>query len=144
MSAVSFLYTPDEHEAERASNGYLMSLVALIAGTPLPVINLLATLMFYLGNRKATYFVRWHCTQALLSHLTTFVLNSALLWWTLGLLFLDWKLGNAYIAYALLVVVINVVEVIATIRAAIVTRKGQHVSWWLFGDVVDSLCKPDP
>ena len=37
----TFAYKPTDHEAEKASNSYLMSLVALIAGLPLPIINLL-------------------------------------------------------------------------------------------------------
>jgi len=61
-----FEYQPSEHEAEKASNSYLMSLIALIAGMPLPIINLIASVIFFVGNRKGTYFVRWHCTQALL------------------------------------------------------------------------------
>jgi len=62
-----FIYEPGEHEAEKASNSYLMSLVALITGILLPIINLLATFIFYMGNRKGTYFVRWHCMHALLT-----------------------------------------------------------------------------
>ena len=72
---------PTEHEIEKASNSYLMSLIALMAGLPFPIINLLATLIFYLGNRKGTYFVRWHCTQALLSQLSLLFVNSYGFWW---------------------------------------------------------------
>ena len=57
-----FSYVPGEHEAETASSSYLMSLVAIIIGLPIPIVNLAATAIFYLGNRKSTYFVRWHCT----------------------------------------------------------------------------------
>ena len=49
-NATKFIYEPGEHESEKASNSYLMSLIALIAGLPLPIINLIATLIFYLGN----------------------------------------------------------------------------------------------
>ena len=62
-------YKPAEHELEAASNSYLMSLLAVMAGLPFPIINLLATAVFYLANRHRTYFVRWHCTQALVSQL---------------------------------------------------------------------------
>ena len=47
-----FSYEPGEHEAEAASNSYLMSLIAIIVGLPLPIVNLIATFIFYLGNRK--------------------------------------------------------------------------------------------
>ena len=80
-------YKPAEHELEAASNSYLMSLLAVMAGLPFPIINLLATVVFYLANRRRTYFVRWHCTQALVSQLPLFCTNSVLFWWTVGLLF---------------------------------------------------------
>ena len=51
MNTHPFAYEPGEHEAEKASNSYLMYLVAVIAGLPLPILNLLATLVFYMGNR---------------------------------------------------------------------------------------------
>ena len=78
----NFIYTPGEHEAEKASNSYLMSLIAVIAGLPLPIVNLLATLIFFLGNRKGSYFVRWHCTQALVSQASLLVMNSIHKWKT--------------------------------------------------------------
>ncbi len=73
---MKFEYEPGEHEAEKASNSYLMSLIAVMAGLPLPILNLIATLIFYLGNRKGTYFVRWHCTQPLVSQLSMLAMNS--------------------------------------------------------------------
>lgn len=58
MQIKQFSYEPREHEAESTSSSYLMSLLAIIVGLPLPIVNLLATLIFYLENRKSTYFVR--------------------------------------------------------------------------------------
>ena len=43
INTAKFDYEPTEHEAEKASNSYLMSLIALIVGLPLPIINLIAT-----------------------------------------------------------------------------------------------------
>ena len=75
-------YTPQEHELETASNGYLMSLLVIMVGLPFPIVNLIATVVFYFGNRRSTYFVRWHCTQALVSQFPLFLTNSCLFWWT--------------------------------------------------------------
>lgn len=136
-----FYYQPGEHEAERASNSYLMSLIAIIAGLPLPIINLLATLIFYLGNRKSTYFVRWHCTQALLSQLSLLFVNSAGFWWTVSVIWGDEQATNKYFAYIISLIVLNLVEFISTIYSAIQVRKGKHVSWWLYGDLTDLFCK---
>lgn len=136
-----FLKT-DDGEREKASNSYLMSLMAVIVGLPLPIINLLATLFFYLGNRKGTYFVRWHCMQALLSQLSLLFINSFGFWWTISVLFGDESVSNAYIGYLLTALLFNAIELIATINAAIKTRKGIHVRWFFYGDLADLICKP--
>ena len=97
INVKQFNYEPGEHEAETASNSYLMSLIAIIVGLPLPIINLIATLMFYLSNRKGTYFVRWHCTQALLSQLSMLFINSFGVWWTIYIILSGQGDNNNYI-----------------------------------------------
>jgi uncharacterized Tic20 family protein len=141
-TAKTFAYVPGEHEAEKASNSYLMSMVALIAGLHLPIVNLVATLIFYLSNRKATYFVRWHCTQALLSQLSMLFVNSTGFWWTIRIIFTDEKVSNRYFAYILVALIFDIIEFIATIYAAIETRKGKHVSWIIFGPLTNIICRP--
>jgi len=136
-----FGYIPNDFESERASNSYLMSLIALMVGLPLPIVNLIATLIFFLGNRKSTYFVRWHCTQALLSQLTVLPLNSVGFWWTLSIIFDSTNVTNNYIGYMITIIAFNIIEFIATIYTAINTRKGQHVEWWFFGDFAHLICK---
>lgn len=136
------MYEPGDHEAEKASNSYLMSLIAVIAGLPLPIINLLATLIFYLGNRKGTYFVRWHCTQALLSQFSLLAVNSTGFWWTVSIIFSSEQITSRYIAYIFTAVLFNVAEFIATIYTAIQTRKGKHIQWWIYGDLTNLVCKP--
>jgi uncharacterized Tic20 family protein len=137
----SFIYELGEHEAEKASNSYLMSLIALIAGLPLPIINLLATLFFYIGNRKGSFFVRWHCTQALLSQLSMLVMNSFGFWWTISIIFTEETLSNRFIAYIFTVLLFNLTEFVATIYTAINTRKGIHVEWWFYGNLTNLICK---
>ncbi|NJN27531.1 MAG: DUF4870 domain-containing protein [Cyclobacteriaceae bacterium] len=138
-----FSYDPGEHEAENASNSYLMSLIAIIAGLPLPLLNLLATLGFYLGNQKGTYFVRWHCTQALLSQLSLLLINSVGFWWTIAIIFADESITDRYIAYIIVAVLYNIFEFIATIYTAIQTRKGIHVEWFFYGRLSSLICKSD-
>ncbi len=143
ISIEKFDYTPYDDEAEKASNSYLMSLIAIMAGLPLPIINLLATLIFYLGNLKSTFFVRWHATQALLSQISLLVMNSAAFWWTINILIQESDMTTPYISYMLTAFIFNLVEFIATIYTAIQTRKGIHVKWWFYGELTDHLCKPD-
>lgn len=136
-----FAYVPGEHESEKASNSYLMSLVALIVGLPLPIINLLATLGFYLANRKGNYFVRWHCTQALLSQFSMLFINSFGFWWTIAIIFTEEEISNRFVAYLITAFVFNLLEFIATIYTAIQTRKGIHIEWWFYGDLTNLICK---
>lgn len=141
IHVTKFIYEPGEHEAEKASNSYLMSLIAFIAGLPLPIINLIATLIFYVGNRKGTYFVRWHCTQALLSQISVLFMNSYGFWWTVAILFKDDTITNNYIAYMISIFVFNLTEFSATIYTAIETRKGRQVEWWFYGGLTHLICK---
>jgi hypothetical protein len=136
-----FVYQPGEHEAETASNSYLMSLIAIIVGLPLPIINLIATLIFYLGNRKGSYFIRWHCTQALLSQLSMLFINSYGLWWTISIMFTNEIITTNYIAYMIVAFIFNIIEFITTIYTAIKTRKGIHVEWWFYGSLTSLICK---
>jgi hypothetical protein len=138
---IAFVPPPDEYDAEKASNSYLMSLIAIMMGLPLPVINLIATTVFYFGNRKGVRFVRWHCTQALLAQAVTLVMNVALVYWTLAVVFWGVDVSDNYFAYLITVVLFNLVEFIATIYTAIRTRKGIHVSWWFFGPLTDTLVR---
>lgn len=139
IETTSFAYSPGEHEAEKASNSYLMSLVAVVAGLPLPIINLLATFFFFVANRKSTSFVRWHCTQALVSQLSLLVINSIGFWWTMSIVFGSSQITNEYLAYFISVLVVNLSEFIATVYTATQTRKGLHVKWWFYGPLTDLL-----
>lgn len=136
-----FTYRPDDYESEKASNSYLMSIIAVMVGLPFPVINLLATAFFYLANRRSKPFVRWHCTQALLSQATMLAMNAPALYWTLSILFGDYTVTNLYLSYMLTVVFFNILEFIATVYAAVQTRRGRHVVWWVFGPVADAIVK---
>jgi hypothetical protein len=135
-----FIYEPSEHESETASSSYLMSLIAILGGFPLPIINLVATLFFFLGNRKSTYFVRWHCTQALLAQLTMFFINSYGFWWTISIIFSNELISNGYIAYVILAIIYNLAEFLTTIYTAVQTRKGIHVEWWFYGLLTNLIC----
>lgn len=138
-----FAYRPNESEREKAANSYLMSVVAVIAGLPLPIINLIATFFFWLSHRKDSFFVRWHSLQSLLSQVILLGINSYSFWWTVSIFLLQDgdKITNHYIAYMIMVFIVNVIEFVFTIYTAVKVRKGIHVEWWLFGDLTNLICK---
>ena len=134
-------FKPTEDECEKAASGYLMSLAVVMLGLPLPIVNLIATFLLFLGHRKSTYFVRWHALQALLSQLLLFFMNSFGFWWTVAILFTSKEITNEYVSYILTIITINFVEFIMTIYAAIQTRKGQHVRMAIFADFTDIMMR---
>jgi hypothetical protein len=142
MSAVQTIQPPTEEEREKASNSYIISMIAFIGGLPLPIINLVATFIFYFGNRKSTLFVKWHGMQALLSQIFVLPLNSAGFWWTVSILFDKSVLSSDYVAYMMTLVIFNLAEFVATIHTAIATRNGIHVEWWIFGGLTNMIYKP--
>lgn len=137
----TFGYKPTDSELERASNSYLMSLVAVLGGLPLPIVNILASVFFYLGNRKSTLFVKWHCLQALFSQLGMFFFNTVGFWWTISVFFSEEKATNQYISYMFTVIIFNVLEFIATLYLAIQTRKGKHIEMYFFSDITNLFYK---
>ena len=100
-----------------------------------------STLIFYFGNRNATYFVRWHCTQALLAQLSVLFINSYGFWWTIKIIFTAAIISDEYIAYMLTVLIFNLTEFLFTIYTAINVRNKKHVEWWLIGSVTNLICK---
>ena len=132
---------PREDEKERASNCYVMSLVAVMIGLPMPIINLLATGIFYLMSRRGTFFVRWNALQALVSQVPLFIMNNILFWWTVRILFCFTELSSVYIAYFITVNLYNIYDFVETVRSAVITRKGKVHRWYLYSTITDKLCK---
>lgn len=128
-------------DKERAANSYIMSIVAIMAGMPLPIINLLATIFFLVAHRKGSYCVRWHCYQAFVSQLFLFFVNTTTFWWTVSIVLGSNLVTNAYIAWLIIAFIFNVYEIIGTFYSAIKIRKGEHLSWWFYGDIVDLIVK---
>ncbi len=131
----------DEDSAEKSSNVYLMSLVGVMAGLPLPILNLLATIIFFIGNKKAQPIVKWHCIQGMISQFVLFIFNSVSFWWTISILFYKEEITNNYLSYLIFVIVLNVMELISTIYTAIKVRKGQHIEWWIYGPLTNLILK---
>jgi uncharacterized membrane protein len=150
-------------DLEQASNAYLMAIVSVIGGLPLPIINVIASLIFYLAHRKASYFVRWHCIQSVLSQAIMIPFNSIAFGWTLAIFFKNnnsifeqdrffhyqvngTSLANlfssasaAYWLYIAVIVFLNIIEFIAVIATAAEVRKGKNVRWFLIANITDAL-----
>jgi len=138
---------PNDHESEVASNGYLLSFIVLFIGLHLPIVNLIASVIFFAANRKRSFFIRWHTMQVMFSQLILVPFNSIGFWWTIHILFSgsiffsETPISSSYIAYMITLVIFNLIEFIAALYAAVKVRKGIHVEWFLFGPLANLLCK---
>ncbi len=158
--------TPDNlsvhpNEYEKASNAYLMAIVAVVAGLPIPIVNLIASVGFYLGHRKSSYFIRWHAIQAILAQLVLVPFNCIAWAWTLAVVFnkgfiFTWGLDDDeyaslilnqfseatafYWLYIIFVAFLNVFDFFAVLYTATRVRNGHNVRWSILAGITDSLC----
>ncbi len=131
-----------EEDAEKASYSYLISTVVLMIGLPFPILNMIATWMFYLANRKKSYFVRFHCVQSLLSQVLIVVMNSIAIFWLLSIVFQKLEVSNLYFGYLFTVLFFNLLEFGVSIYASIKVRQRKDVRYFLFGTLTELICKP--
>lgn len=127
---------PSEQDAEDASNSYLIALIVVF-----PLLGFLASALYLQNNRKSSYFVRWHCIQALLSQLIILPLNSYCFWWTLSVIRGDLAFSTFFVITLILAFLFNVLEVTALIYTAVKVRAGEHVEWRLYRSLTNFICK---
>ena len=130
------------YEYEQASNGYLMAIVAVIVGMPLPIVNVLASLIYYLSNLKSSYFIKWHSLQAVLAQLVIVPFNSIAWWWAFAVIFQKTETSAFFVIYLLFVLILNIAEFIAVIATSSKVRNGENVRWAVVANITDALCKP--
>lgn len=121
-------------EKEDAMGAYLMMFASIGAGLPLPIINLIAAVIYYYINKSNSRFVKFHATQSLLSQIPTSLLNAVAVFWTFRILFsgtLDFN--DTYIGYVIMVFIANLLYFIFSIIATVKARKGRFYYFVFFG-----------
>ncbi|MGL1935443.1 MAG: DUF4870 domain-containing protein [Fibrobacterales bacterium] len=134
---------PDDipkRECEDAMGGYLMMFAVLAVGLPLPILNLIAAVIYYFVNRKKSRFVHFHVLQSLISQLPTSIANVVLIGWTFQIFYHTSTLtqlgfSNHYIGYLFTAMILNIGYVILSIVAAIRARKGRMMYMLFFGKI---------
>ncbi|MGL1889733.1 MAG: DUF4870 domain-containing protein [Reichenbachiella sp.] len=131
------LEQPDQlskKEKEDAMGSYLMMFAAMGAGLPLPIINLIAAVIYYLIQKKSCRFVRFHSMQSLFSQLPTTLVNAGALYWTFQIFFFkNLEVTDTYIGYLIMGGILNVLYFIFSIVGAIKARKGEMYYFLFFG-----------
>jgi uncharacterized membrane protein len=125
-----------EREKEDAMGAYLMMFAAIGAGLPLPIVNLLAGIIYFSVNAKKSRFIRFHCHQALISQAPTALLNAGLLFWAVRIFLLEsMEMNKFFIGYALTVALFNLAYFVFGIKGAVKARKGQMYYMTFFGRI---------
>ena len=130
---------PDDisvREKEDAMGAYLMMFAALGAGLPLPIINLIASIIYFYVNKSKSRFVLFHSFQALLSQIPLTICNAIALFWGLKIAFSEsWYFTDNFKGYLIMLIIANIIYFIFGIIAAIKARKGRMYYYWIFGKI---------
>lgn len=121
-------------EKDDGMGAYLMMFAAIGAGLPLPLLNLIASIIYYYINRNKSRFVRFHALQSLWSQLPVTLLNSTLVIWFIRILFFGERIfTSTFMGLIYAAILINIVYFIFSIYAAIQAKKGRFYYFVFFG-----------
>lgn len=127
---------PDQIETrvkEDAMGAYFMMFATAALGLPLPILNLVAAIVYYYVNRDKGKFVQFHTLQSLYSQIPVSILNSGLVAWTIVNLVKDMNFTGFYWGYLIMVGTADLVYFIFSIVGAVKARKGLFYYFLFFG-----------
>lgn len=124
-----------EREKEDAMGAYLMMFASFAIGLPIPLLNLIASVIYFFVNRKNGTFVAFHALQALLAHVPVVLLNAGVVGWLVGILVTPPHdmFGPAFFWYLFFVVLVNIAWIVWSIVALVHARKGRFIYMPLVG-----------
>jgi uncharacterized membrane protein len=127
---------PDElevREREDAMGAYFMMFATAALGLPLPILNLVAAIIYYFLNKSKGRFVQFHTLQSLYSQIPVTLLNLGLVAWIITNLVKEYTFTEVFWGYVVMVAVANLVYLIFSIIGAVRARKGFFYYFLFFG-----------
>jgi uncharacterized membrane protein len=124
-----------QREKDDAMASYLMMFAAWAVGLPLPLVNLVASVVYYAVNRKSSKFVAFHALQSLLSQVPVSLLNAGVVGWGIGLLVKgDTTQGLwPFLGYVFFAAAVNILYLVFSIVALLQANKGRFYYLPFFG-----------
>lgn len=124
-----------ERQKEDAMGAYLMMFASLAIGLPIPLLNLVASVIYFFVNRKNGDFVAFHALQALISHVPVVLLNAGVIGWLIGILVTPPHdaFTPGFFFFLFFVVLVNLAWIIWSIVALVHARKGHFFYMPLIG-----------
>ena len=128
-----------EREREDAMGAYLMMFAAVAVALPLPIINLVAAVVYHIVNRRKSRFIHFHSLQSLVAQIPITLLNWCLLGWGIQIWWMkSIELGQMFWIYLGIVVSMNLLYFTFSIVAAVYARKGKLYRFFLIGSWCES------
>lgn len=127
---------PDDissREKEDAMGAYFMMFASMSIGLPLPILNLIASIIYYYLNKAKGRFVRFHTLQSLLSQIPVTLLNAGGVFWVIRIFVLDMGFSDYFKGYVVMIILANLIYLVFSIVGAIKSRKGLFYYFWFFG-----------
>jgi uncharacterized membrane protein len=122
-----------EREKDDAMGAYLMMFAAWGIGLPLPLLNLIAAIIYFFVNKKTSRFVAFHSYQSLLSQVPVSLLNMAAVAWLLVILIRSLGFAAPFYVYLIFTALANVLYIVYSVVALMKARRGQFYYMPLFG-----------
>ncbi len=128
-----------ESERSNAMAAYFMMFGAVIIGFPLPIISLIAAVVYYFITAPESKFTAFHALQSLLSQILVSLLNTgAIIWITIKIINMisassTFSVSDDFIIYMGCVAFINVLYFIFSLIGAFQAYKGRFYYFIFFG-----------
>lgn len=123
----------ETREREDASGAYLMMFATTALGLPLPIINMIASIVYYFVNRSKGRFVQFHALQSMYSQLIITAVNSYIVIWAIVNLVNDYPFTNYFWGLAIAAGVFNLIYFIFSIIGAVRAHRGRFYYFMFFG-----------
>jgi uncharacterized Tic20 family protein len=122
-----------EREKEDATGAYLMMFASVAIGLPMPLVNIIASVVYYFVNRNKGLFVKFHSLQSLYSQLPVSLLNSFVVIWAIVNLVKDNPFTNIFWGLAITAAVLTIIYFTFSIIAAVRAHQGRFYYFIFFG-----------
>ncbi len=129
-----------QREREDAMGGYFMMFASIGVGLPIPLLNIIASIIYYYINKKNGKFVQFHTLQALLSHIPVAILNAVCVIWGILIFMGDYHFTEILKGLLVMTLIANLTYFTFSIIAAVKANKGLFYYFWYFGKLSYIVC----
>jgi uncharacterized membrane protein len=124
-----------QRDKDDAMAAYLMMFASWAVGLPLPLVNLIASVVYYGVSRKGSRFVGFHSLQSLLSQVPVSLLNAGVVGWLIGILATGFRFPPVFFAFLFFTVAVNIAYIVLSIIALVNANRGRFYYMPWFGRV---------